>query len=250
MDKIKCAVCGGQKIRKESDLYVCQTCGIEYTLGQVQELYYQKNLKQEDLLAKAKECYRRKEYRKSCRLCQQLLASGAKEPEAQLYLALSQARLHFHSEGAREQLVSGTSAAIATKRQAGIGRSYFDFCSRALGEVLVLGLAYEEAAEKVFYAETSHLDSSSPITIAQAEKRLSKELMASWETCDQVARACVSGIEDFSEAGSGFWDLIAAMLDDLNINAKRGIASSERLQEERTFFAKLQKAPCLFKEIS
>ena len=152
MDKIKCAVCGGQKIRKESDLYVCQTCGIEYTLGQVQELYYQKNLKQEDLLAKAKECYRRKEYRKSCRLYQQLLASGAKEPEAQLYLALSQARLH--SQSAREQLVSGTSAAIATKRQA-IDRSYFDFCSRVLG-VLVLGWLMKKPRKRSL-SETSHL---------------------------------------------------------------------------------------------
>ena len=158
MDKIKCAVCGGQKIRKESDLYVCQTCGIEYTLGQVQELYYQKNLKQEDLLAKAKECYRRKEYRKSCRLCQQLLASGAKEPEAQLYLALSQARLHFHSKSAREQLVILNADLARERRTRVVKRGKEEIAAvAAVGEVRMRRVVHAAAELAVERKQTGRI---------------------------------------------------------------------------------------------
>ncbi|GHV97166.1 hypothetical protein lacNasYZ03_07730 [Lactobacillus nasalidis] len=213
---------------------MCQACGVAYSASELQLQLGAEGRR--ELYARAKQAYRSKNFQTARRLYCQLAEDD--DQQAAFYARLSACQLN--PGGETDTLLKQLRLALMQGRAAG-PEAYFDFASRALGEVIVFALSVEESYEEAFQSRAQRLEISSRLTLQKAHQEMQQGAGQAWLLMSRAAHLCVGGIDDLSAASSYFWELIEAIIDDLSINQKRGTIALGNVAEERAYFESLKE---------
>lgn len=239
MKKIECEVCGSQRLVKEAGRFVCQDCGVEYSLPELQSQITDSPIERnQQLFKRAKDLFRAREYKVARQFYQRLSERG--DIRADFYEKLCEAHLEPLSKDCRSAALTSFQHSLEnlwTKDP----DHYFKQASQMLGEIIVFGLTVEEMYEEKFQSKAARLESTSMQTLKKEHQKMQEGAGAAWLMMDQAAHLCAETAGDLSKASSYFWELVDAILDDLSINQKRGTIAIGDVNEERKYFAKLKE---------
>lgn len=246
MGLIKCEICGSPDILKDDGRYVCQNCGVKYSVDEARKLLFvhsrRKPVDLNKTRKKVKEFYRSKNYVQAESLADQLLQLKEKSPDLIMYRALSQGWQNMGNIESCSMIAKESLRAIRIAKENFSLEKYFSFCTRFLGETIIFCLAVEEKYKTEYDNFVDKLDSSYTATIEKARSILQKGVGEAWLLMDGFAREVVDKIDNIHGMDEYFWELVDAIVDDLNINEKRGTVNlALDPDKERIFFTKIRR---------